>query len=118
MLGMPSVRMKRVERRPVLAGEGFDSEEAEAEALMRRFMPILRPSQRLVVPSVRRPSMVLVTPLFPASSIFVRVNTVLKKRNVLGVRDVELCNKNLGNITERNEGDSVIWDKEEVQYEP
>lgn len=82
MLGMPSVRMKRVERRPVLSGEGFDSEEAEVEVLIRRFMPILRPSQRLVMPSVRRPSMVLVTLLFPALSIFVRVKTVLKGRNV------------------------------------
>ena len=73
MLGIPSVRMKRVERRP---GDGVNSDEAEAEVSMRRFIPILRPSQRLVMPPVQRPSMVLVTRLFPAPSIFVRVNTV------------------------------------------
>lgn len=28
------------------------------------------------------------------------------------------CATNLGSVTERNEGDSVIWDKEEARYEP
>jgi len=54
MLGIPSVRMKRVERRPDDDRVFFFEEVVGEEESQSRVMPSLRPSQRLVIPSVWR----------------------------------------------------------------
>jgi hypothetical protein len=100
--------MNRVERRPDAyeVPPGFFEEVAESS--LSKVIPILRPSHRLVISSVQRPSMVLRTLVLPVSSIFVRSKTICGEKHQGSVKNGLDSGTNFGLVTECNESDSVI----------